>query len=275
MSAASLFGLVAGGSVVALVGPGWALAVDAASFGGSVVFLALLHLPAHIPLPAQSFLADLREGWHEFVSRTWVWTIVAAASATNALNAIFAVLLAVIAKQDLGGAAAYTTILAGLAIGAVIGGTLTLRVQPRRPLFFGTSLLACIALPVALLAARAPVPVIAAGAVISGCANMLFNALWETALQRHIPGAALSRVAAYDWFGSLAFQPLGLLLAGPLAVALGENTTLWGVAVCTVVVVLLALVPESVRNLRALPQAEVVPLGAPGLPSPTPGEQQA
>ena len=260
MSSTGLVGLVAGGAVVSLVGPGWALAVDAASFGASVVFLALLRLPVHLPLPPQSFLADLREGWREFVSRTWVWTIVLAASASNALNSIFAVLLAVIAKRDLGGAGAYTEILAGLAVGAVLGGALTLRVRPRRPLLLGTSLLACISLPVALLALRAPVAVIAAGAVLSGCTNMLFNALWETSLQRHVPGAALSRVSAYDWFGSLAFQPLGLLLAGPIAGALGENATLWVVAGGSLAVVLLGLVPSSVRNLPALPRADVMPL---------------
>jgi MFS family permease len=262
MSATGLVGLAGGGSVVALVGPGWALAVDAASFLVSVFFLALLRLPAHIPLPPQSFLADLREGWREFVSRTWVWVIVLAASFTNALSSIFAVLLAVIAKRDLGGASAYTEILVGLAIGALIGGALTLRVRPRRPLFLGTSLLVFLGLPATLLALRAPVPVIAAGAVVAGCTNMLFNALWETSLQRHVPSAALSRVSAYDWFGSLAFQPLGLLVAGPLAVALGDNRTLWIVAAGSVVVVLLALVPASVRDLTALPVADVRPLDA-------------
>ena len=261
MSSTGLVGLAAGGAVVSLVGPGWALAGDAVSFLVSVLFLALLRLPAHIPLPPQSFLADLREGWREFVARTWVWVIVLAASASNALNSIFAVLLAVIAKHDLGGAPAYTEILSGLAVGAIVGGTLTLRVRPRRPLFFGTAMLVFIALPVALLAVRAPVPVIAAGAVLSGCFNMLFNALWETSLQRHIPAASLSRVSAYDWFGSLAFQPLGLLLAGPLATALGENTTLWIVAAGSVAVVLLGLLPASVRNLTAFPQADVRPLG--------------
>lgn len=262
MSATSLVGLAAGGAVVSVVGPGWALAVDAASFGGSVFFLALLRLPAHIPLPPQSFLADLREGWREFVSRTWVWVIVLAASVSNALNSIFAVLLAVIAKRDLGGASAYTEILVGLAVGALAGGALTLRVRPRRPLFFGTSLLAFIALPVALLAAHAPVPLIAAGAVLSGCFNMLFNALWETSLQRHVPAAALSRVSAYDWFGSLAFQPLGLLLAGPLAGALGEDTALWIVVAGSLAVVVLGVLPSSVRNLPALPMADVRPLDA-------------
>jgi len=91
----------------------------------------------------------------------------------------------------------------------------------RHPLFFGSSLLAFMALPAALLALRAPVVVIAAGTLLGGAGNMIFNSLWETALQQHIPPAALSRVSAYDWFGSLAFQPLGLVIAGPAAVAGG------------------------------------------------------
>ena len=73
----------------------------------------------------------------------------------------------------------------------------------------------------------APAVVVAAGALLAGGANMIFNALWETALQQHVPAAALSRVSAYDWFGSLAFQPLGLVLAGPAAAAFGTSTTLW------------------------------------------------
>ena len=82
-------------------------------------------------------------------------------------------------------------------------------------------------LPIALLALHAPAVVIASGALLAGAGNMIFNSLWETALQQHIPPAALSRVSAYDWFGSLAFAPLGLVIAGPAAVGdRGERDTL-------------------------------------------------
>jgi hypothetical protein len=37
------------------------------------------------------------------------------------------------------------------------------------------------------------------------------------ALQRHIRPEALSRVSAYDWFGSLAAVPVGMLIWGPIA----------------------------------------------------------
>jgi MFS family permease len=214
MSAAGLVGLVLGGALVALFGAGWALAVDAASFGVSAFFLALLHLPANVPLEPQSFFADLRDGWREFVARTWVWLIVVAASFGNMFTAIFAVLGAVVSKESLGGALAWTTILVGLALGSLAGGFVALRVRPHRPLLFGSALTSFLALPSALLAVEASAAVIAAGAFLAGCGNMVFNSLWETALQRHVAPAALSRVSAYDWFGSLAFQPLGLASPG-------------------------------------------------------------
>ncbi len=66
-----------------------------------------------------------------------------------------------------------------------------------------------------LLALGAPALAIAGAALVAGLGNMVFNSLWETALQQHVPPAALSRVAAYDWFGSLACQPLGFVLVGP------------------------------------------------------------
>jgi len=80
---------------------------------------------------------------------------------------------------------------------------------------------------------------------------MIFNSLWETALQRHVAPAALSRVSAYDWFGSLAFQPLGLAIAGPLAAGLGTATTLWIAAGGAVVLAGVLVGTPSVRALTA------------------------
>jgi predicted MFS family arabinose efflux permease len=252
MASTGIIGSVISGALVAGVGPGWALAIDAASFGVSAFFLAQLRLPAHVHLPPQSFFNDLREGWHEFSSRTWVWVIVLAASLGNMMSSIFIVLGAVIAKTSLGGAGAWAAILASLGLGSLLGGVVSLRVHVRHPLFFGSSLLAFFALPMALLALHAPVVVIAAGAVLSGGGNMIFNSLWETALQQHIPAVALSRVSAYDWFGSLAFQPLGLVIAGPAAAAIGTSTTLWVAAAGSLAMTALAVATPSVRHLEAV-----------------------
>ena len=251
MASTGIIGAAVSGALVAGVGAGWALAVDAATFAVSAFFLAQLQLPPHVKLAAQSFLGDLREGWREFASRTWVWVIVLAASIGNMMTSVFVVLGAVISKDSLGGAGAWAAILAALGAGSLIGGVVSLHVRVRHPLFFGSSLLGFLAVPTALLAVRAPVAVIAAGALLAGGGNMIFNALWETALQQHVPPAALSRVSAYDWFGSLAFQPLGLVIAGPAAAAFGAGTTLWIASGGILAMALLAVGTPSVRHLEA------------------------
>lgn len=251
MSSTGLVGLALGGAVVTLAGPGWALAVDAASYGVSAYFLAQLHLPAHIPLPPQSFLRDLHDGWREFVARSWVWLIVMAAAFGNMFTSFFGVLGAVISKEDLGGALAWTVILAGLSLGSIAGGFISLRVHVRRPLLFGSALTAFLAVPDAFLAIRASAYLIAAGAFLAGVGNMVFNSLWETTLQRHIAPAALSRVSAYDWFGSLAFQPLGLAIAGPLAAGIGTSDTLWLAAAGSVGIAAILVATPSVRAVTA------------------------
>ena len=251
MSVAGLVGLGIGGLIVSVAGPGWALAVDAASYAVSAWFLAQLRLPAHISLPPQSFLADLHDGWREFVARTWVWLIVVGASFGNMFTAIFGVLAAVVAKEHLGGAFAFTEILLGLSVGSLVGGFLSLRVHFKRPLYIGSALTAFLGVPTALLAVHAPALVVACGTFLAGTGNMVFNSLWETALQRHIAPAALSRVSAYDWFGSLAFQPVGLAIAGPLAAGLGESTTLWIAAAGSVAIATVLVATPSVRALTA------------------------
>ena len=252
MASAGIVGPAIGGALVAGVGPGWAIAVDAASFGVSAFFLSLLRLPVHVRLPPQSFLRDLREGWREFSSRTWVWVIVVAASLGNMMSGWFIVLGAAIAKSDLGGAGAWALILSSLAAGSLIGGLVALHVRPRRPLYFGSVLLFPLAGPMVLLALGAPALAVAGAALLAGLGNMVFNSLWETALQQHVPPAALSRVAAYDWFGSLACQPLGFVLVGPVSGAIGRSAALWIAAGGVTLMTLLAVGTRSVRELEAV-----------------------
>jgi MFS family permease len=130
-----------------------------------------------------------------------------------------------------------------------VGGVLGLRWRPRHPLrvAFLTFLIAGPAL-LALLAARAPLWLIVATALLDGVSGALFNALWYTALQREVPAAELSRVASWDYLGSVALQPLGLAAAGPVAAAIGLSSTLYGAGVLFLVLVLAVLAVPAVRN---------------------------
>jgi hypothetical protein len=119
-----------------------------------------------------------------------------------------------------------------------------------------------LAAPYLLLAFVAPVTALVAGAFVGGCGLAIGHSLWETTLQRRIPHRALSRVAAYDWFGSLAFNPIGYALMGPLAIAIGTRTTLLIAAAwfATSSVVLAAL--PSIRGVRQDASDLVEPAGA-------------
>jgi MFS family permease len=247
--------------LIVTVGPGYGLAIDAASFGVSAFYLARLRLPVHVNLPPQSFAHDLRDGWREFVARTWVWLIVVAASLGNMMSSVWLVLAATWIKQGHGGAGAWTALLVVSAVGGMVGAVAALRAKPRRPLLVASLVIVPNALPLVLLALKLPWETYLVAALITGFGNMLFNTLWETTLQQHIPAAALSRVSAYDWFGSLLCQPLGLALAGIVAEGIGFSETLWIAAGVDCVAVAAMLVAPSVRNLRRLdePAFEQVP----------------
>ena len=243
-------GPVVAGVLVAVAAPGWVIAIDAATFGLSAACLLRLRMPAP-GAAAESFLADLREGWAAFRSRTWVWGFVACIAVGNLLWGAWSALGPVVADRHLGGAPAWGTVLAALGAGGLAGGLLAMRVDPRRPLVLAALASAVLAVPLGLLALGVPVAVLVLGALLAGTGIMLANVVWESTLQRHVPADALSRVSAYDWFGSLAFYPLGLALWGPVSVAIGVDAALWVAAVLFVVTTLAVLAVPDVRRLRA------------------------
>ncbi|HEX5449632.1 MAG TPA: MFS transporter [Gaiellaceae bacterium] len=257
MSSMQLLAPALAGLLIVTVGAGYGLAVDAGSFGVSAFYLAQLQLPAHVNLPPQSFVHDLLDGWREFVSRTWVWLIVVAASLGNMMNAVWLVLAATWVKDGHGGAGAWTAILVVQAVGGLIAGAVALRTKPRRPLFVGAVVLVPGSLSLVFLALRLPWETYVGAALLWGFGGMLFNTLWETTLQQHVPAAALSRVSAYDWFGSLLCTPVGLALAGVVAAGVGFSSTLWIAALVDFASVGAMLASSSVRNLKRLDEPEL------------------
>lgn len=257
-SLAFVVGPAIAGVIAATTNPGIVFAVDAATFAVSATSLALLRLPRRRREgERQTFLADLKGGWHELVSHTWLWVIVAwAATYLGIVIAPFMTLGPVIAKESLGGAAAWGVIAAGWGVGSLTGGLLALRWKPSRPMLACTLLTLLIAPAVALLALRAPAPAIATAQAIGGMSMGVFGALWQTTLQQHVPEEALSRVSAWDWMGTFLFLPLGLVAAGPVSELIGISTTLWIAVAWAVGSTLAVLLVPGVRNLRRLDAPE-------------------
>jgi predicted MFS family arabinose efflux permease len=240
-SAGEIVGPALAGALVAAAGAGWALAVDAATFAVSAAFLAQLSLPPRAERARTSFLEDLRAGWGEFRSRRWVWIFVLSAAIGNLWWGAWSALGPVVAEADLGGAAAWGFTLAVMGVGALAGSLIATRAKPRRPLLLAAVAYLSFALPLGLLAAGAPVGLLALAALLAGAGMMLGNSVWESTLQRLVPSASLSRVSAYDWFGSLAFYPLGLAIWGPISAEIGIGPALWvafGLQAATILVLL-------------------------------------
>lgn len=114
-----------------------------------------------------------------------------------------------------------------------------------------------------LLAVPAAVPLIAAGALLAGVGLMAFDALWGAALQERVPPESLARVSAYDWLGSLALNPLGAALVGPVAAAIAIRATLLGCAAVVTVVNLWVLGRPGVRRTTTVEAMAPEPARAP------------
>ncbi|MFF7985654.1 MFS transporter [Streptomyces sp. NPDC007901] len=257
MQGAALGGAALGGALVAAIGPGWVLAVDAAAFaiaGTLRSFLDVSHIPPRTP--GDGLLADLKEGWREFAGRPWLWGIVVQFSIANAVvGAADAVYGPLVARDSLGGPGPWGLALGAFGAGTVAGALLMTRWKPRRLLFVGTLCIFPLALPSAALAVPVPIGVLCAVMFVAGTTVEVFGVSWMTALHQEIPEEKLSRVSAYDWFGSVSLLPLATALAGPAEDAFGRSPALWGCAGLVVAVTAAVLLVPDVRNLtrRTLP----------------------
>lgn len=262
-SLASSGGRIAGpllaGLLVATAGAGWAIAVDAASYAVSAALVAAMSVRgAGRGETSESFLDELRTGWTAFRSMTWLVAIVASAAVGNLCNGAWKVLGPVVAKNELGGVGAWSAIVAAAGAGGILGGLLALRLAPRRPLVFMTCAVSVFFVQFALLAVVAPTAIIAVAAFAGEVGMILGMTVWESSMQRHVEARLLSRVSAYDWLGSLVFEPIGLAIWGPVAAATSTGTALWiafGLGVTSL------FAPLLVRAVRELP-AEPAPSGA-------------
>lgn len=251
MQGAGLGGAALGGVLVAALGPGWVLALDAAAFAVAGVLRAFLAVGrVRPPAPGGGLLADLRDGWREVVGRRWLWAVVAQFSVVVAVvGAAESVYGPLVARESLGGPGPWGLALGMFGAGTVAGAVLMMRWRPRRLLLAGTLCVFPLAAPSAALAVPVPVGVLYGVMFVSGLAIEVFGVSWMTALHQEIPQEKLSRVSAYDWFGSIAMVPLATALAGPAEQAFGRTASLWGCAALVVVVTAAVLCVPDVRNL--------------------------
>jgi MFS family permease len=253
-SAASIIGPVVAAGLVTAGSPGIALLADAASFLLSALFLSRLHTPVPKPSDEPRFLAQLRAGWSEFRSYDWLWKAVAFVGISNLVGfAPYFVFGPGIAKHYLGGPHAWGIIIAANSAGFLIGGIISTRYHPSRPMFASELCAALWPAQMPLLAFHPAIWIVALGGLI-GCTGLGMSlTFWYTTLQSKVPTESLSRVSSYDDLGSFVLGPLGFAIAGPLGERFGVEATLTASAIIGTTTCLACAFNRSIRTLRIDP----------------------
>ena len=241
-----------GGLLVAAFGPGWGLAIDAATFLIAAVPYGLIRVPDYRATdePRDNPLRDLRAGWQEFVAHTWVWVVVLGFCFFNAAwVGGFNVLGPAVADATFG-RTAWGLVLAAQTAGMVAGGLVAMRLRVRRLLLLGVVCCVLSSLTLAALAVTPVAAVLVGISFLAGVGTEQFAVAWVSSLQEHIPTDKLARVYSYDALGSFALVPVGLAVAGPVAEAIGTRPTLIAAGVLSLGATLAVLFVPEVRELR-------------------------
>jgi MFS family permease len=248
---ARIAGTAAGGVLVAALGGGWGLGVDAATFFASALVLSGVRIPVEVRAFQPNMLRELGEGWREFRSRTWMWVIAAQFAVVNAVGmGSFFVLGPVVARRGLGGAGGWSLVLAGQMIGLFAGGLVALRLRPRRPLLTAPLASVVLAAPLVALGTHQHVLTIAVAAAASGAASAVFDVMFVTALQEETPDEKLARVSSFTMLGAFVSIPAGIALVGALGSFIGVDTTLVLAAGVVLVAAAAVLTVPDVRRAR-------------------------
>ncbi len=231
-----LAGPALGGLTIALFGgglrgAGTAFVIDAGTFIVSAIFLSMMTKKRVTRSEDSSPLKEIAEGVRFARSQPWLWATLAAA-ALSLLFVIgpFEVLVPYLIKNKLGGGSdAVGLVFAAGGVGAVIAAAIMSQVGlPRRHILFmyvmwigGFALM----IPYAFLTS------VWQAAIVEAFAFGMFTAgliVWATLMHRLVPRDLLGRVTSLDWAVSTALMPVSFALSGPLAEAIGlETTFLW------------------------------------------------
>jgi predicted MFS family arabinose efflux permease len=158
----------------------------------------------------------------------------------------------IVARDEYGDIAVFGWVMAAFGAGMIAGSIGGLRWRPRFPMRQAMTIILLWPAAMGFYAVGAPLALVVPASVIAGAGVALFDIWWLTALAERIPPDRLSRVTSYDWAVSLGLVPLGYVLAGPAADALGATEVLLGGSLVAIAVLALGLLPRETRMLERL-----------------------
>lgn len=245
-----ILGPVVAGLLVAGVGGGWAIAIDALSYLAAAGFL--VRLPTSTVTTRRGHLrTDLRDGWREFRGTSWVWIMTLACGLINMVNVGAWQVLGPQLTGELWGA-----LLSVRAVGLLVTSVVMYRVTLRYPLRAGLTAGSFGGLALIALGTGAGIPVLLASALVAGMGFTALSIAWETALQRHVPRDVLARVSSYSDLLSYVTIPASQLLIGPVAAHWGAAPVAFWCGIAFAVAALTPLAARSVRDVSMARRAD-------------------
>ncbi|MFC4140571.1 MULTISPECIES: MFS transporter [unclassified Microbacterium] len=250
-SAVTIGGPVIAGVLVSTVGPAWAMVVQVLGWFAAIPILAMVKLPPPSGSGEFSLFADLRTGWTEFWSRSWLWTIVLAFMIMNAIHVgAWGVVGPYIAKNDDRlGISGWGWVVSAEGLGVLLMTLVLMRFPLRRPLRLGMIGMAVFAIPLTVLGVHPAVVLLAIAAFLAGAGAEIFSTGWSVAMMENVPGDKLSRVSSYDMLGSFVVMPIGTLVYGWLITRADPATVLVTSGILYAVIALSALAVPSVWRM--------------------------
>lgn len=215
-SAVTIGGPVIAGILVTTVGPAWAMVVQACGWVIAIPILALVKLPPPAGDGGFALFDDLRTGWTEFRSRSWLVAVVLAFMVMNAIHVgAWGVVGPYLAKnEDQLGIAGWGWVVSAEGLGVLLMTLVLMWVPLRRPLRMGMFGISLFALPLMMLGLHPAVVLVAVAAFLAGAGAEVFSTGWSVAMMENIPTDKLSRVSSYDMLGSFVVMPIGTLVYG-------------------------------------------------------------
>ncbi|MEY9910990.1 MFS family permease [Catenulispora sp. MAP12-49] len=252
-NAAKIFGPSLSGVLVVAIGGGSAIAFDAATYLFAAVCLRLLSSTSHPKKTERTgIVADIREGWGQFVGFRWIWTVSATFCLMNLVQTGTWQILGPDLTKKTSGVAAWGFVLSARGVGLLVMSTLLTRLTIRRFLAFGQLASSLCSLPLLVLGAGLHAPFLIAAAFVAGLGSAVASVSWDTSLQEHVPAHALSRVCSFDDLLSYGAIPIGQLSVGPLAAAFGGFRV---AEIAGLIYLGAAFFPLAFKTVRCLPHA--------------------
>jgi predicted MFS family arabinose efflux permease len=251
---AMVVGPAVGGLAYALFGPGWCFTINGLSFVAVIIALGAMKLARWAPPESKgNALADIKAGLAAVTKDRRVLAIICLLGATNLFGMAFATLMPAWAVQILHGDASTNGFLqSARGIGA-LGAALAIATLAHRGFRGRAMTIASFLFPllIGLFAITRSLPLSLAVLVVVGAANIIQNNLANSLVQTLIPDHVRGRVMGIYMLSFSGFAPIGALLAGAVAVAVGAPLTValgaLGLFVCATII---AIAVPSIRRLN-------------------------